>query len=220
MANPQLTEDDFALSLEKMPVSGALFDMVKLTDVSREVISGFSIETCCEKILAWAKDYDADLYAFASGRKEMFLETIGLWKMSGKKVRKDVAKWSELMQMFDYLYLPQEKFEKTVSYELDEKYTVGQLTEAVEAYKKDLFLDTDNWFDRMKELGGPLGYCPNMKEYKKNPQDYKGSIADLCSIVRVAVTGHKNSPDLYTIMKALGEDTVRRRLDLFLASLS
>lgn len=220
MANPQLTEDDFALSLEKMPVSGALFDMVKLTDVSREVISGFSIETCCEKILAWAKDYDADLYAFASGRREMFLETIGLWKMSGKKVRKDVAKWSELMQMFDYLYLPQEKFEKTVSYELDEKYTVGQLTEAVEAYKKDLFLDTDNWFDRMKELGGPLGYCPNMKEYKKNPQDYKGSIADLCSIVRVAVTGHKNSPDLYTIMKALGEDTVRRRLDLFLASLS
>ncbi len=215
-ANPELSEDDFTLSLDKMPVSGALFDMVKLTDVSREVIAAFSIEECYERILAWSSRYDADLYAFASGRKETFLETIGLWKMSGRKVRKDVAKWSDLMRMFDYLYMPQDKFEASVSYELDGRFPPEQLREAVEKYKQDLFLDSDDWFGRMKEMGARLGYCPDMKEYKRHPQDYKGSIADLCGIVRVAVTGHKNSPDLYTIMKVLGEDVVRRRLDLFL----
>ena len=80
-------------------------------------------------------------------------------------------------------------------------------------------MDTDQWFEQMKALGEPMGYCPNMKEYKKNPEAYRGSISDLCTIVRVAVTGHKNSPDLYTIMKVLGEETVQRRLDHFLEQL-
>lgn len=217
--HPDQTGEEFALSMSKMPVSGALFDMVKLVNVSREMIAGFSIAYCEEQILKWAKIYEPDLYHFADTHKEQFWETISLWKMSGKKVRKDIAKWSELMQMFDYLYMPQEKFEQTVVYEIDEKYTKEQLNEAIDAYKKDLFLDSDQWFAQMKALGEPIGYCPDMKEYKKHPQDYKGSISDLCTIVRVAVTGHKNSPDLYTIMKVLGEETVQRRLDHFLTQL-
>lgn len=217
--HPDQTGEEFALSMSKMPVSGALFDMVKLVNVSREMIAGFSIAYCEEQILKWAKIYEPDLYQFADKHKEQFRETISLWKMSGKKVRKDIAKWSELMQMFNYLYMPQEKFEQTVVYEIDEKYTKEQLKEAIDAYKKDLFLDSDRWFAQMKALGGPIGYCPDMKEYKKHPQDYKGSISDLCTIVRVAVTGHKNSPDLYTIMKVLGEETVQRRLGHFLTQL-
>ena len=185
--------------------------------MSREIISEFTVEECERQILEWSEKYEPDLYQFACKNSAQFQETIGLWKMSGKKVRKDVSKWSELMVMFDYLYMPQEKFEKTAVYELDEKYTKEQLEEAVLAYKKDLFLNTDNWFEQMKTLGEPMGYCPNMKEYKKNPQSYKGSISDLCSIIRVAVTGHKNSPDLYTIMNVLGEETVQKRLDHFLA---
>lgn len=219
LANPDKPSDDFELSLNKMPASGALFDMVKLTDVSREVIASFTPEYCEKQILEWAQTYDPDLFLFAGQHREQFRETIGLWKMSGKKVRKDVSKWSELMQLFDYLYMPQEKFVQTVSYEMDEKYTKEQLKEAVCAYKKDLFLDTDSWFEHMKALGEPMGYCPNMKEYKKNPDGYKGSISDLCTIIRVAVTGHKNSPDLYTVMKVLGEETVQQRLDHFLAQI-
>lgn len=123
------------------------------------------------------------------------------------------------MGMFDYLYLPQEKFEKIVSYEMDEKFDNGQLAEVISAYQQDLFLDADNWFERMKDLGEKIGYCPNMKEYKKNPDNYKGSVADLCTIVRIAVTGHKNSPDLHTIMRLLGAEMVQRRLECFLAQL-
>ncbi|MDE6887449.1 MAG: glutamate--tRNA ligase [Eubacterium sp.] len=218
-ANPDKTGEDFALSCSKMPVSGALFDMVKLTDVSREIIAGFSIAMCEKQILEWAQQYEPDLYQFAKAHQDQFQETIALWKMSGKKVRKDVSKWSELTQMFDYLYMPQEKFEQAVVYELDDKYTKEQLAEVISEYKKNLFLDTNEWFSNMKALGEPMGYCPDMKEYKKHPQDYKGSISDLCTMVRVAVTGHKNSPDLYTIMKVLGEETVQRRLDQFLERL-
>ena len=219
IANPEKSGEDFQLSISKMPVSGALFDMAKLLNVSREMIASFSISECEKQILAWAGIYEPDLYEFAMSHSKQFQETIGLWKMSGKKVRKDVAKWNELMQMFDYLYQPQDKFEQKVTYELDDKYTKEQLKEAVCAYKKDLFLETGEWFEQMKLLGEPMGYCPNMKEYKKHPEDYKGSISDLCSIIRVAVTGHKNSPDLYTIMKVLGEEVVRKRLDQFLSRL-
>ncbi len=218
-ANPDKTGEDFELSCSKMPVSGALFDMVKLTDVSREIIAGFSIAMCEKQILEWAQQYEPDLYQFAKAHQDQFQETIALWKMSGKKVRKDVSKWSELTQMFDYLYMPQEKFEQVVVYELDDKYTKEQLAEVIGEYKKNLFLDTNEWFSNMKALGEPMGYCPDMKEYKKHPQDYRGSISDLCTMVRVAVTGHKNSPDLYTIMKVLGEETVQRRLDQFLERL-
>lgn len=217
--NPNLTGEDFVLSLSKMPISGALFDMDKLMNVSREMISGFSIDFCEQQILSWAEKYEPDLYQFAIAHEKQFRETIGLWKMSGKKVRKDIAKWSELMQMFDYLYKPEEKFEQTVTYEIDEKYTKEQMKEAIEEYKKNLFLDSQQWFEEIKVLGEQMGYCPNIKDYKKHPQDFKGSISDLCTIVRVAVTGHKNSPDLYTVMKVIGEQNVQRRLDHFLKKL-
>uniref|UniRef100_N1ZZV1 Glutamate--tRNA ligase n=1 Tax=Eubacterium plexicaudatum ASF492 TaxID=1235802 RepID=N1ZZV1_9FIRM len=217
MANPNLTGEDFVLSMSKMPVSGALFDIDKLMSVSKEIIAESTIELCEQQILEWAEKYEPDLFEFANSHKDQFKNSIGLWKMSGKKVRKDVAKWSELMHMFDYLYKPQEKFEQTVAYEVDDKYSKEQMKEVIDIYKKDLFLDSQQWFEQMKQLGEQIGYCSNMKEYKKHPQDYKGSISDLCTIVRVAVTGHKNSPDLYTIMNIIGEQNVQRRLDHFLA---
>ena len=80
-------------------------------------------------------------------------------------------------------------------------------------------MDSQQWFEEIKVLGEQMGYCPNIKDYKKHPQDFKGSISDLCTIVRVAVTGHKNSPDLYTVMKVIGEQNVQRRLDHFLKKL-
>ena len=214
MANADKTIDDFVLSLSKMPVSGALFDMVKLNDVSKEMISSFTVDACYDKIVAWAKVYDEKLYEFAVSRKADFIKTIELWKMAGNKARKDVAKWSDLTSMFEYLYVPDS--ELNLTYEIDEKYTAEQLKEVIEEYQKDMFLDSDDWFGQMKEMGEKLGYCPNVKEYKKNPEGYKGSITDICTIVRVAITGRKNSPDLFTIMNVIGEDRTKQRLVRFL----
>ncbi|KAI4445019.1 hypothetical protein C823_008041 [Eubacterium plexicaudatum ASF492] len=127
------------LSMSKMPVSGALFDIDKLMSVSKEIIAESTIELCEQQILEWAEKYEPDLFEFANSHKDQFKNSIGLWKMSGKKVRKDVAKWSELMHMFDYLYKPQEKFEQTVAYEVDDKYSKEQMKEVIDIYKKICF---------------------------------------------------------------------------------
>ena len=116
-----------------------------------------------------------------------------------------------------YLYVPEDELK--LSYEVDEKYNADQMAEIINEYKKDLFLDAENWFAEMKVMGDKLGYCPNVKEYKKNPDAYKGSITDVCTIVRVAVTGKKNSPDLATIMNVIGKDRTIGRLDKFLAAI-
>ena len=214
-AHADKTIDDFTLSLKKMPVSGALFDMVKLNDVSKEMISKLTAEECYDLIMEWAKEHDENIYTFGTQDKDGVMKTINLRKMSGEKVRKDVGKWSDLRAMFGYLYTPEDELD--LQYEIDEKYTPEMITEVIEEYKKDLFLDSEDWFSSMKVMGEKIGYCPNVKEYKQNPDGYKGSITDVCTIVRVAITGKQNSPDLFTIMNVIGKDKTVGRLDKFLA---
>jgi glutamyl-tRNA synthetase len=214
MAHSDKTIEDFNLSLKKMPVSGALFDMVKLNDVSKEMISRLTNEQCYDLIMDWAKEYAEPIYEFGTSDREAFLKTIGLWKASGKKVRKDVGKWSDLQDMFGYLYTPEDKLE--LEYEIDDKYTKENINEVISLYKQDLFLDSEDWFGYMKAMGETIGYCPNVKEYKNNPEGYKGSITDVCTIVRVAITGKQNSPDLFTIMNVIGKENTLKRLDKFL----
>lgn len=216
MANPDKSNDEFKLTLEKMTNSGALFDIVKLTDISKEVISKKSVDECYENIKEWSAVYDKNLNEFAVSNEEMFKETIKLWKFNNGKVRKDIAKWSELSVQYDYLYSNFEKL--AINYEFDEKYTKDQIKEVILKYLDDFYIgkDANAWFEKMKELGTSLGYCANMKEYKKNKEAYKGSVADVCGILRVAVTGRKNSPDLYTILTILGENEVKTRLKLVL----
>lgn len=210
MKNPDADMSEFGFKLEKMPVSGALFDMDKLTSVSRDVIAKMPEEELFDKISAWAKDNDEKLNAYITSYTDAFKQSIKLWKYNGKKVRKDVAKWSDLMQMFPYLY----GTESISSYDFDEKISAADtkefLTSYIAAYNHGA--DSSAWFDGVKAVGEPLGYCPNIKEYKANPDGYKGSVADACTILRVAVTGRRNSPDLYTIMQLLGRDETLARL--------
>ena len=209
MKNPDADMSQFKFKLEKMPVSGALFDMDKLASVSRDVISKMGEETLFDEISVWAKDNDEKLNAYITASPDKFRESIKLWKYNGKKVRKDIAKWSDLSEMFPYLY-----GDGVDGYEFDEKLTADErkafLTAYISAY--DHKVDSSAWFDGVKVVGEPLGFCPNIKEYKANPDAYKGSVADACGILRVAITGRKNSPDLYTIMQLLGEEETLKRL--------
>ena len=168
-----------------------------------------SEETLFDEISVWAKDNDEKLNAYITASPDKFRESIKLWKYNGKKVRKDIAKWSDLSEMFPYLY-----GDGVDGYEFDEKLTADErkafLTAYISAY--DHKVDSSAWFDGVKAVGKPLGFCPNIKEYKANPDAYKGSVADACGILRVAITGRKNSPDLYTIMQLLGEEETLKRL--------
>ncbi len=201
--------DAFPFNLKKMSVSGALFDMVKLNDVSKNVISVMNAKKVYDCTVNWAKDYDKELYELLTRDEEYSVNILNIDR-EGAKPRKDIACFSEVKAYISYLF--DEIHEK--NYELPENLTKEMAAEILEVYLKEYTAadDKQQWFDRIKALCEPLGYTPNVKEYKKNPDAFKGHVGDVSTVIRIAVTGRRNTPDLYAIMNLLGEDKVKARL--------
>ena len=205
-ANPTAPQSAFPFNLKKMSTSGALFDLDKLNDVSKNVISVMD----AQKTLDWAKDYDPQLYDLLSADPDRSRALFSIDR-GGKKPRKDIAKWSEVKDYFSYCF--DELFETNLR-ELPENITKELAVAVLDAYEAayDPADDKEQWFERIKALCAPLGCTPNVKEYKQNPDAFKGHVGDLSTVIRVAVTGRRNTPDLFSIMQILGEDVVRARL--------
>ncbi|MBE6786087.1 MAG: glutamate--tRNA ligase [Ruminococcaceae bacterium] len=201
--------DSFPFNLKKMSVSGALFDMVKLGDVSKNVISVMDAKKVYDYTVSWAKEYDSELYGLLTKDEEYSVSLLNIDR-EGPKPRKDIACFSEVKAYISYMF--DEIYEK--NYALPENLTKEMAAEILEAYLKEYTAadDKQGWFDRIKGLCEPLGYTPNVKEYKKNPDAFKGHVGDVSTVIRVAVTGRRNTPDLWAIMSLLGEDKVKARL--------
>lgn len=216
IANPEVSNDAFELSLKKMSNSGALFDMAKLLDISKEVISKKTIDECYEEIKAWSEEFDRDFYAVVVADGEKFKQTIDLWKFTNGKVRKDVGMWSEVYPMYEYLY--QANWRAQVNEEFFSKYGKDNMKLVLETYAREFAMtnDKDQWFSDVKVIAEKIGYTGDRKAYKANPEGYKGLVADFCAIVRIAVTGKENSPDLFSIFCILGESEIKRRLQGYL----
>lgn len=208
-ANPREDQDKFPFNLKKMSISGALFDMVKFNDVSKNVISLMSAKQVYDYTADWAKQYDKDFYELIT-RDENYSVNILNIDRDTPKPRKDIAAFSEIKDYVSYFF--DEIYEK--NYEMPENITKDMAKEILEAYLKEYNPadDKQQWFDRIKALCEPLGYTPNVKEYKKNPEAFKGHVGDVSTVIRLAVTGRKNTPDLYAIMSLLGEEKVKERL--------
>ena len=202
--------EKFPFNLKKMSVSGALFDIVKLTDVSKNVISVMPAEKVFELAYAWAKEYQpqlAELFAQDEAKATAILNI----DRDGKKPRKDIAKWSDVLDYVSYMY--DETF--VPNYELNGNATPSLAVKVIEEYLKVVNLDDDKdtWFGRMKEVCPLVGCTPNVKEYKAEPEKFEGHVGDVSTIIRVALTGRTNTPDLFAITALLGEDTVKARLN-------
>lgn len=206
--------DKFPFNLKKMSVSGALFDIVKLTDVSKNVISKMSAQQVFDLSYKWAKEYDSDLAKLYEQDKDRAKAILNIDR-ENKKPRKDIAKWSDIGEWLSYMY--DETF--VPDYELGGNATPALAVKVLKKYIDAVNLqdDKDQWFARMKELCESVGCTPNVKEYKQNPEAYAGHVGDVSTIVRVALTGRTNTPDLYYITKLLGEKTVKARLASALA---
>lgn len=202
--------ESFPFNLKKMSVSGALFDMVKLNDVSKNIISLMPAKKVYEYTAEWAKQYDEELYTLLTKDEEYSVNILNIDRETPKP-RKDIACWSEIKDYISYFF--NEIYEK--NYELPENITSDMAKEIIEAYIKEYHADDDKqqWFDRIKALCEPLDYTPNVKEYKKNPDAYKGHVGDVSTVIRIAVTGRRNTPDLYSIMQLLGDGEVKARLN-------
>lgn len=210
-ANPDADCSEFPFNLKKMSVSGALFDLTKLTDVSKNVISKMSAEKVLAYSLDWAKNFDEKLYSLLSNDKEYSKKIFSIDRGTAKP-RKDIAKFSEIGAYVSYFF--DEEFKTDLS-ELPENLSKETIKKVLEAYASsyEQFADNSEWFAHMKSLCEPLGFTPNVKEFKKNPDSFLGHVGDVSTVVRVAVTGRKNTPDLFSIMTVLGKKRVLERLN-------
>lgn len=213
-ANKEKSIEEFELQLNKMSVSGALFDMIKLLDVGKTVISMFTAEEVYEKSLEWANKYDNELKDMLKD-KEYALKIFSI-ERGNKKPRKDISKWSEVKENIEYMY--DEKFlnkEQEYPYQvINEREDINKI---LELYLEKYYNENDDkqeWFDKIKELSGELGYAKEVKEFKANPEAYKAHVGDVSTVIRVALTGRTNTPDMYEIMKVLGKDSIEKRLKM------
>ena len=208
-ANPGVPAMEYPFNLKKMASSGCLFDLVKLNDVSKNVISVMNAKQVYEAVAEWAKAYDEEFYKIFTADPAFSTAAVNIDR-ENPKPRKDIAKWSEVRDYFSYLY----KELYAPDFTLPENISKEDAAAIVAEYAKIVSLedDKDQWFAKIKDMCEPLGFTPNVKEYKKTPELFKGHVGDISTVIRIALTSRRNTPDLYSIIKLLGADEVKVRL--------
>ena len=167
---------------------------------------------------AWAKEFDKEMYDLVTSNEKMSKEIFNIDK-EGPKPRKDFAKWDEVRGKVDYFFDELFNKETAENVELPKTLSLENAKEIIKVYKDKFNFNSgsqENWFEELKVIGAELGYCANRKEYKSNPDAFKGMISDVAGAVRAALSHRSNTPDLYTIMQILGEDKVRSRFEAFI----
>lgn len=215
-ANPTADYKSFKFNLKKMSASGALFDNNKLDDVSKIGIASLSGQQVYDKLTLWAKEFDGEFYGLLTENPQYSIQMLSIDR-DNPKPRKDLAKWNEAKDYFSYffdsLYVPNNTLPDNIKSD-DAKLF---LSEYIKVY--DPQDGRQEWFDRIKALCPDLGFAAETKEYKANPDSYKGSAGDLSTVLRIAVTGRRNTPDLCSIMRVLGKERVISRIENMINSL-
>ena len=214
-ANPDRKMEEFDFQLNKMSVSGALFDMVKLLDIGKTVISKMTAEDVYEKALEWAKVYDNELADLLKD-KEYALKVFGI-ERGNKKPRKDIAKWSDVKENISYMY-DSEFYNNVQEYPyqpaISNKEDISKILDLYIEKYYDENDDKQTWFNKIKEVAEEMGYAKEVKEFKANPGMYKAHVGDVSTVLRVALTARTNTPDMYEIMQVLGKERIAKRFDV------
>ena len=211
--NPNKDLSEFTLEFSKISTSGALFDMEKLLNISKNYLSTLSALEVYQNTLEWAKVYDKDFAHLLEKEKDIAVRTLNIERES-EKPRKDFAMYSEVKQNIWYMF--KENFEN-VSYDFQKITDLEEIKHILQVYMDkyyDIKDDNEEWFNKVKLLCDELGYASNMKEYKKNPSNYKGNVADVSTVIRVALTTSSRTPNLKDIMEILGIEEIKRRISL------
>ena len=214
-ANPDAKAEEFKFSPKKLNPAGSLFDYAKLTDVSKNVIAKMDAAKVYALLTEWAQEFDADFAEKLCADPDFATAILAIGR-GGKKPRKDLAVWKdakEYMGFFydDYLTAPQ----------FDEKFSKETVGTALSKFleKFDIADDAGVWFEKVKEITTEMGFTTDMKAYKADPAAFPGTVADISTFIRQAVTGKTNSPDLYTVMQILGYDRTVARIKAVMEAL-
>ena len=209
--NPDLPFTEFKFDPKKMSSSGALYDLMKLEDISKNIVSRMNKDELYEESYKWACSYDKILKELIEKDIDYYKSIINI-EREQEKPRKDIAKYSDIYSLIYYMY--DNLFEP--DYEWMKITDTNEIKNIINTYINDYYDmndDKDTWFNKIKELAETLGYAANMKDYKKNPDNYKGNVADIATVIRVALTGKKNTPDLYEILRIFGVNRIKQRFD-------
>ena len=214
-ANPTAPATEFKFSAKKLNPAGNLFDYAKLTDVSKNVIATMDADTVYNLLTEWAKEFDSD-FAEKLSADPAYAKAILSIGRGGKKPRKDIAVWKEAKAYMGFFY--DEYLEKPV---FDQKFSADTVKTALSKFleKFDISDDSGVWFDKVKAITEEMGFTTDMKAYKADPDAFPGTVADVSTFIRQAVTGKTNSPDLYTVMQILGYDRTVARIKTVMEAL-
>ena len=213
LENTDKSFKDFTFTFDKMAVGGTAFDIEKLNNISRTYFSRKSGEVVYNETLDWAKKHDEEYAKILDENKEDMIRFLNIEK-DGDRPRKDIAKYSDVKEEFSYAIDSIFKMENYKKFDEEKQYDISLVTDYVDNYL-DLDVTNEEWFARVKEFAVTNGYAGSPKEYKKNPEDFKGHVGDVCEAIRVMVTGRTKSPDLFSIMKILGKEKIKERIELF-----
>lgn len=210
LANKDADISEFKFALSKMSKAGALFDIVKFNDVSKNYICRLSAEAVYDMTVEWAKKHDEKLWELFTDDEE-YAKSILAIERGNAKPRKDIAKWEDVENYVSYFY--SELWDRKRDFA--DNLSKADMIEIIEKYSEiyDDSISADDWFPQVRDMAVEMGYAKSPKDYKKNPDDYKGHVGDVAGVIRAAATGRRNTPDLYEILQVLGKDEVLKRFE-------
>ncbi len=214
LQNPDKSYRDFTFSFDKMSKSGPLFDLEKIINISKNYLSRLSATEVYDNLLNWANEYDKEFADLITKHKDYTINILNI-EREQKKPRKDFSCYSEIKSFIWYMY--KELF-KPESYEWGRIQDINEIKNILNNYFENYYNesdDKDTWFNKIKELTDSLdGFTSDMKAYKENPDGFNGNVADISTVIRVAVTTKANTPDLYEILRLLGKEEINNRISL------
>ena len=215
-ANPDAPVDNFKFSAKKLNPAGSLFDYAKLVDVSKNVISRMDAGQVYTLLTQWAQEFDPEFGALLAEDPDYATRILAIGR-GGKKPRKDLAVWKDAKPYMGFFY---DQYLETP--EFDGKFAPGVIAEVLNRFLAsfDIADDANTWFEKVKAITTDMGFTTDMKAYKANPDAFPGTVADVSTFIRLAVTGKTNSPDLYTVMQILGKDRTVARISAALNRLN
>lgn len=216
MKNPDKSFTEFDFKVKNMNSSGALFDLNKLNDISKDVLIRMTESEILDFMTSWSSKFDIKSNELLVKYREDLEKLLSIGR-SGKKPRKDLMNCIQIMEFVGYYF--DEGFEHTD--ELPERVTKEDaktiLTQYLETFKIE---DTnEEWFEKVKNITDSNGFTSNNKDYKNNPDAFKGNITDVSTAIRVAVVGRQQSPDLWSIQQIMGAQRVVNRIEMFLQNI-
>ncbi len=211
--NKDKDASEFTLDFKKMPVGGTLFDYEKLMNISKNYISTLTAQTVYDMALNHSKTYDKEFSSLLEKYKDYSINIFNIERQQ-KKPRKDIGYFGDVKNQIWYMY---DELFKPDNYEWQKITNKEEIKNILNIYLNEFYSvvdDKDTWFNNMKKAAIKCGYAGEMKEYKENPDNYKGSIADFSTVIRVSITSKCNTPDLYEIMKLLGIERINQRIKM------